>query len=653
MCGFIGMIIQNHQFAEGEFSSTLSRMSDRIKHRGPDDAGIWFDEKVGIGLAHRRLSVIDLSVAGRQPMVSHSERYIIVYNGEVYNFQKIRESLENSGINKWKGHSDTEVILASIEKWGIAKTLKLLEGMFALAVWDQEKRTLCLARDRMGEKPLYYGINSGALFFGSDLIAFSGSSRWKPEVDQGALGLFMKYGYISAPFSIYKGIYKLPPGTFLELAAADVTQGGQFLPEPIPYWSFQEVLKSSHNKPFLGDCKEAVQELEKLLIQSVNLQKIADVPLGVFLSGGIDSSLVTALLQANSNRPVKSFSIGFGEDIYNEAQHAKAVAVHLGTDHTELYLTPEDVMAVIPDLPEIYSEPFADPSQLPTTIVSRLARQHVTVCLSGDGGDELFCGYDRHIKDPARWRLINRFPAFARNALSLLIEHIPHGLLDNMLISAKFLRPNDMKLGSLASSLKKFAQELKLSEFKTLYDFRISHWRNPEEIVQAFSHSYPLLGQEMAMDDFALMMTLDILHYLPDDILVKVDRSAMSTSLETRVPLLDHRLVEFAASLPLSIKIHNGQQKWPLKQILYNYVPQSLFDRPKMGFGVPMGVWLRGPLRAWAEELLSEKQLREKGYLIPGPVRNMWAEHLAGKHNWQAPLWNVLMFQAWQEKYKI
>ncbi len=597
MCGFTGIIKKNHQLSSDTFTAMLSSMAERIKPRGPDDSGIWFDAKAGIGFAHRRLAVLDLSEAGKQPMFSTSSRFVIVYNGEVYNFQEIRTTLESEGFHIWRGHSDTEVILAAIEHWGVGKTLCKLVGMFAFALWDREERNLYLARDRMGEKPLYYGYNNSTLFFGSDLVSFKGSHFWHPEINQDALGLFIKYGYIPAPFSIYKNIYKLPPGTFIKLDISTLASLPQNLPAPASYWSFLETMERGSKQPFTGDSHEALEELEKLLKNSVKIQTIADVPLGTFLSGGVDSTLITALLQHNSSQSIKTFTIGFKEKAYNEAGHAQNVASYLETDHTELYVTPEDVMAIIPEIPAIYSEPFADVSQLPTVLVSRLARQQVTVCLSGDGGDELFHGYSRYTKDPVRWKQICRLPVAGRYFLSHAIEKIPHNLLNTFLCWGQMYRTADMKQGSLAGSVKKLGKELKLTNFGQLYDFRMSGWREPETIIPG-CRNLPLF--EDYSDDWSnstLMTTIDTLRYLPDDILVKVDRAAMSASLETRVPLLDHRIVEFAAHLPLFIKTRDSQLKWPLKQLLYKHVPENIVNRPKMGFGVPVGNWLRGPLR--------------------------------------------------------
>ena len=647
MCGFAGIIRQDIKAYPQKFGTILNEMTRIINHRGPDDSGIWIDQNAGVGLSHCRLAVLDLSVAGRQPMVSKNNRYCITYNGEVYNFKEIKKSLNNDYSLEWKGHSDTEVILAAVQEWGVEKTLKSLVGMFAFALWDIQERKLYLARDRMGEKPLYYGINNGSFLFGSDLKSFTVIPSWRPEIDRIALSKFVQYGYIPAPFSIYKGIKKLIPGSYLKIPIEDKPLYNENLPEPELYWSFLD-----SQKEFDGDEHDAIVTLEELLIQSVNLQQISDVPLGTFLSGGIDSSLVTALLQMQNNKPVKTFSIGFNENSFNEAHYAKKVASFLGTEHTEQYLDPDDILSVVPELSDIYSEPFSDVSQLPTLMVARLARKNVTVCLSGDGGDELFCGYSRYVKDTTRWNMINQVPLSVRFFISNIIEKTPISLMNILLAWGNLFRTADMHQGRLSASLKRFGKELSLTTFAQLYDFRISNIQEPLKIVQE-SEMINDFTADTVFDQFIYMMTRDTLSYLPNDILTKVDRAAMSTSLETRIPLLDHRVVEFASSLPVSIKMNYGNLKWPLKKILYKYIPPKLVERPKMGFGVPMGKWLRGPLREWAEELLNEQQLKEQNYLVTESVRKIWKEHLSGQFNHQGLLWSLLMFQSWRMRYKI
>ncbi|KPK27552.1 MAG: hypothetical protein AMJ61_05215, partial [Desulfobacterales bacterium SG8_35_2] len=558
----------------------------------------------------------------------------------------------------WRGHSDTEILLAAIEEWGVEKTLPKLVGMFAFALWDSKDEILYLARDRMGEKPLYYGINNKILFFGSEVKAFQYHPEWKGQINQNALGLLLQYGYIPAPFSIYQNIFKLIPGTFLKIANNEGWLTKNELPETISYWSFLDIVKQSRTNPLSDDPEEIVAELERLLTQSVTSQMVADVPLGTFLSGGIDSSLVTAIMQANSSFPVKTFSIGFYEKKFNEAIYAKAVAEHLGTEHTELYLTPNETLKIIPELPNIYDEPLADTSQIATFLVSRLAQKDVKVSLSGDGGDELFCGYTRYIKDTQRWSHINKLSPKLRSAISLFLQKTPYSLFDLLLLWTRPIRPCDGKQGSYASALVKFGKELQCKDFVQFYNFRLSQWSETTNVV-LHSQKISPIGQMITTntDDivklYEFMMAFDTLQYLPDDILVKVDRAAMATSLETRVPLLDHRLVEFACKIPLSIKTYKGQAKWPLKKLLYKFVPKSLVDRPKMGFTPPIGAWLRGPLREWCEEMLDSQSLNEDGYFATPLIRKKWAEHLAGKHNWQYPLWCVLMFQAWLKHNKL
>ena len=633
-------------------------MTDVLSHRGPDDSGVWIDERICIGLGHRRLAILDLSAAGHQPMFSKNNRYVIVYNGEIYNFSSLKKELEIITDISWRGHSDTEILLAAIEEWGVEKTLPKLVGMFAFALWDSKDEILYLARDRMGEKPLYYGINNKILFFGSEVKAFQYHPEWKGQINQNALGLLLQYGYIPAPFSIYQNIFKLIPGTFLKIANNEGWLTKNELPETISYWSFLDIVKQSRTNPLSDDPEEIVAELERLLTQSVTSQMVADVPLGTFLSGGIDSSLVTAIMQANSSFPVKTFSIGFYEKKFNEAIYAKAVAEHLGTEHTELYLTPNETLKIIPELPNIYDEPLADTSQIATFLVSRLAQKDVKVSLSGDGGDELFCGYTRYIKDTQRWSHINKLSPKLRSAISLFLQKTPYSLFDLLLLWTRPIRPCDGKQGSYASALVKFGKELQCKDFVQFYNFRLSQWSETTNVV-LHSQKISPIGQMITTntDDivklYEFMMAFDTLQYLPDDILVKVDRAAMATSLETRVPLLDHRLVEFACKIPLSIKTYKGQAKWPLKKLLYKFVPKSLVDRPKMGFTPPIGAWLRGPLREWCEEMLDSQSLNEDGYFATPLIRKKWAEHLAGKHNWQYPLWCVLMFQAWLKHNKL
>ena len=645
MCGIVGIF--SPQFSKGEdLAEVALSMVRRLRHRGPDDEGVWTDLGSGVALAHRRLSILDLSPAGHQPMASTSGRYVMVFNGEIYNHLEIRRELDEV---KWRGHSDTETMLAAIAAWGLERTLRRSVGMFAIALWDRKERTLYLARDRMGEKPLYYGLQSGALLFASELKALRAYPGFRGEVNRQALTLLLRHNAIPAPYSIYQGMYKLLPGTVLKLSLTDVSRNE--LPVPRPYWSIREVAEEGQRNPFTGSDVEAGEELERLLRQSIASQMIADVPLGAFLSGGIDSSSVVALMQAQSGRSVRTFTIGFNEWGYNEAEHARAVAAHLGTEHTELYVSQKEAMEVIPRLPELYDEPFADSSQIPTVLLSELARRHVTVSLSGDGGDELFGGYNRYFWVRNVWRKLGWMPRPLRAALAGVLTTLPPAAWNAIFQQLGCLLPARLRYATPGDKLHKVAEILAERSPEDIYLCLVSHWKNPAQLVPG-SHEPTTLLTDLShrpdLPDFQHhMMYLDQMTYLPNDILTKVDRAAMAVSLETRVPLLDHRVVEFAWSLPLSMKIRHDQGKWLLRQVLYKYVPKKLIERPKMGFGVPIDSWLRGPLRDWAEALLDEKRLQKEGFFHPQPIREKWAEHLSGRRNWQYLLWDVLMFQAW------
>jgi asparagine synthase (glutamine-hydrolysing) len=641
MCGIAGFIGDCQQPLV-----SLKEMAKSIYHRGPDDQGIWFDEQRGIGLAHTRLSILDLSPAGHQPMESISGQYMMVFNGEIYNHQTIKNELNNISSINWCGHSDTEILLAGFEAWGIKKTIEKAIGMFAIAVWDRLAGTLTLVRDRIGEKPLYYGWQDDTFLFGSELKALKQHPAFKSEINRDAIVLLLRHNYIPTPYSIYKGIAKLEPGCLLTVSLKCAE------PSVTRYWSEAQVAVSGVANIFTGNATQAVDELEILLKDSVHQQMMADVPLGAFLSGGIDSSVVVALMQAQSSRPVKTFTIGFNEKGYNEAVHAKAVAQHLGTEHTELYVTPEQAMAVIPFLPDLYDEPFADSSQIPTFLVSQLAKQHVTVSLSGDAGDELFCGYNRYQITDKLWNKISMLPVPLRAALAKGIYTISPQAWSNL---ATYI-PRMNRLNNIGDKLHKGARVLASRSVDELYLGLVSHNSDPAAWVIRGQEPFTLLTGNApdlpGLSDVQRMMALDLMTYLPDDILTKVDRAAMGVSLETRVPFLDHRVIEFAWSLPQSIKLKDGQSKWPLRQVLYRYVPRDLIDRPKMGFGVPLDEWLRGPLRDWAESLLDESRLRQEGFFYPEPIRVLWSEHLSGQRNWSSQLWNVLMFQAWLEHWQ-
>ena len=648
MCGFAGFLQSTQVVSADAMSAVVRRMADTLHHRGPDDSGAWADAPAGIALGHRRLSIIDLSPEGHQPMVSPSGRYVIAFNGEIYNFELLRSDLEADGF-RWRGHSDTEVMLAAFERWGVGGALERFNGMFAFALWDRTERLLHLARDRMGEKPLYYGWCGGTLLFGSELKALRAHPAWNADIDRDALSSYLRHNCVPTPYSIYKGIAKLPAAHYLTVAPSSGPAA-----RPQPYWSLRAAAEAGVGKPIPADENAAIDELDTLLRDAVRIRTVADVPVGVFLSGGIDSSTVVALMQAQSSRPVRSFSIGFDEEAYNEARHAKAVAKHLGTDHTELYVTPEQAMSVIPTLPDIYDEPFADSSQIPTILVSQLARKDVTVTLSGDGGDELFCGYVRYFWGRRIWNKIGRVPTGLRSLAGRALTAFSPQSWNTVMSGVTRLVPMS-GLGELTGDrVHKLAEVLSVPSADVLYHGLVSHWPRPDTIVYGSTEPATALtdpDQRPALDDFtSRMMYLDALTYLPDDILVKVDRASMSVSLEARVPLLDHRVVEYAWRVPLSMKIRGDQGKWLLRQVLYRYVPRELIERPKMGFGVPIDSWLRGPLRGWAEDLLDERKLREAGHFDPAPIRQKWAEHLSGARNWQYWLWDILMFQAWLAK---
>jgi asparagine synthase (glutamine-hydrolysing) len=642
MCGIAGLLGQRGE----SLASVAGAMADALTHRGPDDRGTWEDTGAGIALGHRRLSILDLSAAGHQPMRSACGRLTIAFNGEIYNHLELRDELERGGFApSWRGHSDTETILAAFVAWGVEPTLVRMVGMFAIALWDGEARALWLARDRLGEKPLYYGTMDRRLAFGSELKALRAVPGWAAEIDRDALTLLLRFGYIPAPYSIYRGIHKVRPGAALRLASGGV--------EERTYWSAADVAARGSATPLVASEDEAAELLEARLTEAIKLQQIADVPLGAFLSGGIDSTTVVALMQRLGSRPVKTFSIGFHEADYNEAHHAKTVAQHLGTDHTELYVTPEEARAVIPKLPTMYDEPFADSSQIPTYLVSQLARRHVTVSLSGDGGDELFGGYNRYFLGESLWRRLERFPRAARFSAAGMIQRVKPATWNRLMRPVVPVLPRRLRYGNPGDKLHKLAAVLGARDRQELYRFLVSQWHEPDGVV-ARAHEPPTLldGEAPALGGYTpTMMYLDLVSYLPDDILVKVDRAAMAVSLETRVPFLDHRVVELAWRIPLDLKVRAGEGKRILRRVLYRHVPRELIERPKMGFGVPIESWLRGPMRAWAEDLLSASRLREEGFFNPEPIRRRWEEHLSGRRNWHYALWHVLMFQAWYAQF--
>jgi asparagine synthase (glutamine-hydrolysing) len=644
MCGIAGYLT-TYAESEADLRRHATHMCEAISYRGPDSHGVWSNPEDRVVLGHRRLAIVDLSPQGQQPMTSKCGRYVVVFNGEIYNHAALRQEI---GDDSWRGHSDTETMLACFTRHGVRATLDRLVGMFAIAVWDRTTRRLILARDRVGEKPLYYGrLPSGDIVFGSELKALRAHPRWQAEIDRDALVQFMRHGYVPTPRSIYGGISKLVPGTMVTVASADA-------PEQVEaYWSATKVMLDGTANTLNATPEESVSGLERVLHRAIGQQMVADVPLGAFLSGGIDSSTVVALMQAQSSRPVRTFSIGFHEEGFNEAEHAKAVAAHLGTDHTELYVTAQQAMDVVPLLPSMYDEPFGDSSQIPTHLVSHLAKQHVTVALSGDAGDELFGGYSRYAITQRLWGKLSRIPLPLRRAIAGALRSLPETAWNRLAALAPGGLRGSNGYARLGEKIHKGARAMCSPAFDALYLELVSQWSDPASLVRGGTEPATVLTQAdpalAALIGVPRMMALDLLTYLPDDILVKVDRAAMSVSLETRVPMLDHRVIEFAWRLPMEHKIRDGVSKWALRQVLYRHVPRALLERPKMGFGVPIDHWLRGPLRDWAEALLDRRQLEAGGLLEPAPIRRAWDEHLKGVANRQHQLWNVLMFQAWKQ----
>jgi len=652
MCGFSGFINFNTDY--GDPLVLLQRMGDQLTHRGPDDSGVWFDKDCGVGLSHRRLSIVDLSVQGHQPMRSTSGRYVISYNGEIYNYQKLKEELTQAGFG-FHGGSDTEVLLVAIEFWGIKKALHKSNGMFAFALWDSKDQVFSLVRDRMGEKPLYYGwqgkSKSRVFLFGSELKSMRQHPSWQGGIDRNSLANLLRYNYIPAPQSIHPDIYKLRPGHLLQLKRKN---NGEWSKSDECWWSLQEVAQKASINPFTGDRVDVVNHLDKLLHNAVQEQSLADVPIGAFLSGGVDSSSVVSIMQAISSCPIKSFTIGFESSAYDESSDAHIIAKYLGSDHQEWIVTADDALSLIPKIPNYYDEPFADASQIPTLLVSSLARKSVAVALSGDGGDELFAGYNRHQWAPSLLRKIQLIPKIVRKAIAVLIETPSPNGWDYFFKIVDPILPNRLRARHPGEKIHKIAILLRQSGERELYEALVRIWPNPLPLLSG--DSYNLTDRHNNLwslgNSFTERMTyLDTATYLPDDILVKVDRAAMSHSLETRVPLLDHRIVEFAAQLPLSMKIHQGSGKWILRKLLEKYIPRNLIDRPKSGFGVPIGEWLNGPLQDWAEDLLSEKKLKDGGYFNVKQARGVWMQHTSGKKNHQYQLWSVLMFQDWLDSH--
>ena len=643
MCGISGFLSKN-SIKSDDFIKISKSMSHSLSHRGPDNFGNWMCLEDGISLSHQRLSILDLSSAGSQPMLSKSGRYVLVFNGEIYNHLELRKKLDV----QWTSSSDTETLLEGIEQLGLLNILEMCIGMFAFALWDTKLKTLTLIRDRIGEKPLYYGIQGNTFIFSSELKSLKLHPDFKNEIDNNALIKYFNKGYIPSPYSIWKDVKKLTPGTFLTISFSEDFKNF-IIADPIPYWSLKTVVLNGKKNPFLGSPSEAVNVFEKLLIESVSIQMIADVPVGAFLSGGVDSSTIVALMQSQSKTSIKTFTIGFAETDYNEAIFAKQVAKHLNTDHEELYVSSKDAQNVIPLLTDIYDEPFADSSSIPTFLVSKLARTKVVVSLSGDGGDELLAGYGRYFnyKADILWNRISKMPKQIKPFMIFLFNVKFFDTIDKTI---SFLGYNNVKSFEVRANL--ISKLIKSKNYEEFYNVINYQW-----------YPAPLLSNNIIQDNFNLyndlklnkvesMMYNDILDYLPDDILTKVDRSAMSFGLETRVPLLDHRLIELAWSIPHSYKVVNNSSKWILKKILSNYVPDEITNRPKMGFGVPIDHWLRGPLKDWADSLLNFNKIKNDGILNPYLIQKYWTQHLNGQHNWRDPLWTVLMFQSWYEKNK-
>ncbi len=641
MCGIAGFVTRNKNC---KIQNELEKMANCIINRGPDDSGFWQDEQLGIGLAHRRLSILDISQSGHQPMSSNSGRFIIIFNGEIYNHLDIRTKIENlNKTHKWIGHSDTETILSSIETFGIEVTIQMLVGMFSIAIWDKQLEEMTLCRDRAGEKPLYYGLIENTFYFASELKSIAANSFFKKDIDKKSLGQYFKYGYVPCPSSIYKGINKLKPGCLIrfKLATFNFTE--------VTYWSLNTVIESRRIQT--STVSSQIDQLDFLLNQSVKGQMLSDVPLGAFLSGGVDSSLIVAIMQNQSSKPIKTFTIGFEDQKFNEAIYAKNIAHHLGTEHNELYLSSKDALNVVPEISSIYDEPFSDSSQIPTFLVSKLAKEKVTVALSGDGGDELFAGYNRYLLTNQTWNKISLLPKSFRVQLAKMMRLIDSENWDQLYKLFSWTIPKVKRMNNFGDKISKASFVIGSNNPEELYDRLVSTWQDSDNPVFSFSADH--------LNDFSLhsninvvekMMAKDFLNYLPDDILVKVDRAAMSNSLETRVPFLDHRVIEFAWNISIENKLNSNVGKLILRSVLDKYVPRNLIERPKMGFGVPIGEWLKGPLKSWGESLISKDIIENAGLLDYNEIKNKWEEHQSGKRNWQYQLWSVLMFQDWYLK---
>ncbi len=644
MCGIAGFW-QPKENNKGALKEIIIDMINPISHRGPDDSGFYVDTNSGIALGNKRLSIIDLSANGHLPMESFSKRYIIVYNGEVYNYKELKKELINKFDIKFKSTSDTEVILAGFEVWGIEETLKKCNGMFAFALWDKRKKKLYLGRDRIGIKPIYFGIQDNILFFASELKAIKNNKFFKSDIDRDALSLFFRYSYIPAPYSIYKDIKKLKPAHYI------VINRNLNLKENC-YWDIRKITKECYQNPINLSTKETVNELERLLLDSVKKRMISDVPLGAFLSGGIDSSLMVALAQSQTSKAIQTFTVGFYDKNFNEAHYARKIAKYLKTDHNEIYISSDKAMEIIPKLPLIYDEPFSDPSEIPMFYISQFAKKKVTVSLSGDGGDELFGGYNRYIWADKIWNRLKYLPFSVRDCIKKMLKIIPTDYWDFLFLKFGGMLPDTINQAVPGDKLYKLADTLNCNSANNFFKSLISNWKNPVDIIINSKEPNTILDDNFiskVIPNFKeRMMFFDLITYLPDDILTKVDRSSMAVSLEARVPFLDHKVIEFSKRLPTSFKIKNNTNKWILRKILYKYIPEKIMTRTKMGFGIPLNQWLKGDLREWAEELLDDTKIKSDGILNPKPIKNIWKEYLKGKGNWQYLLWDVLMFQAWK-----
>jgi len=658
MCGLTGILSST---PSSEITEQISKMTSQLAHRGPDDERVWSENNIGLG--HRRLAILDLSASGAQPMHSVCGRYVLAFNGEIYNHLELRRSLEKEGLmSSWCGQSDTETLLAAIVHWGLEKALSSSHGMFSLALWNRDKKCLSLARDRMGEKPLYWGWAGTDLIFGSELKALRAHPNCPHEVCRQALAQYLRFNYVPAPRSIYSGIYKLEPGTILNIdgkpplipTKSPIRPGESYEGLSIHrYWDINAEIDAGACNPIEEENK-AISSLDKVLSNAVKKQMISDVPLGAFLSGGVDSSTIVALMQAQSDRPVQTFTIGFKEANFDESPHAAAVAKHLGTDHVKMRVTESDARDVIPILPKLYDEPFADSSQIPTYLVCSAARKHVTVAISGDGGDELFGGYNRYIRGPGLWHRISGMPSTIRRLAIQTAQRIPEYSWDMFGAIYNKVRTGNTGISNLGTKVHRLCERLHLTESLDDLHFNMaSTWVKPEEVIREnineplsqFKDPLPIIAEK---DPAMQMMVQDMRSYLPDDILCKVDRAAMGISLETRTPFLDPDVVALASRIPTNLKIRDGHGKWVLRQVLYKHIPPEIIDRPKVGFAIPIGLWLRGPLREWAEELLSHKRLTEDGLFKTDIIRGVWAEHLSGRQDLSAKLWTILMFQAWR-----